>query len=206
MSAPGFRWCHSPPASIASLAYRIGLADSYLYCFMRFPYSSCIASSGRPQASSATCLALLVKLPSILIGIPMLYMAWEKYAARWVRRRELWAFAAIALAGPLAWYCHAYSISISHARYHFFGSGGITIESLDWYTGVFYRTVTTGLTPIVVGAMLVGIMVPPCVPSGKVFHWWLLANLMFMVVVGEGDRHPWYQLLMAPRPQQTPQA
>jgi hypothetical protein len=100
--------------------------------------------------SLATCLALLVKLPSILIGIPMLYMAWEKYGARWVRQRELWAFAAFALAGPLVWYTHAYSISISHAPYHFFGSGGITIESLDWYIGVFYRTVATGLTPIVV--------------------------------------------------------
>jgi 4-amino-4-deoxy-L-arabinose transferase-like glycosyltransferase len=148
--------------------------------------------------SLATCLALLVKLPSILIGIPMLYMAWEKYGARWVRQRELWAFAAFALAGPLVWYTHAYSISISHAPYHFFGSGGITIESLDWYIGVFYRTVATGLTPIVVVAMLVGIMVPLRVQFGKVFHWWLLANLMFMVVVGEGNRHPWYQLPMAP--------
>jgi hypothetical protein len=148
--------------------------------------------------SLATCLALLVKLPSILIGTPMLYMACEKYGARWVRQRELWAFAAFALAGPLVWYTHAYSISISHAPYHFFGSGGITIESLDWYMGVFYRTVATGLTPIVVVAMLVGIMVPPRVQFGKVFHWWLLANLMFMVVVGEGNRHPWYQLPMAP--------
>lgn len=158
----------------------------------------------RPQAtlfmalSLATCLALLVKLTSILIGIPMLYMAWEKYGAGCVRRRELWAFAAFTLAGPLAWYAHAYSISVSHAPYHFFGSGGITIESLDWYVGILHRTVTTGLTPLIVAAMLVGIIVQPRVQFGRVFHWWLLASMMFVVVVGQGNRHPWYQLPMAP--------
>jgi 4-amino-4-deoxy-L-arabinose transferase-like glycosyltransferase len=148
--------------------------------------------------SLATCLALLIKLPSILIGIPMLYMAWEKYGARCVLRRELWAFAACSLVGPLAWYIHAYSISLSHVPYHFFGSGGIAIESLDWYVGILYRTVTTGLTPLVVVAMLVGIFVPPRVPFGRVFHWWLLAIIVFTVAVGPGNRHPWYQLPMAP--------
>lgn len=175
----------------------LGLSLMALYLFAKWlerqPHTPLLIA-----VSLATCLALLVKLPSILIGVPMLYMAWERYGARWVWRRELWAFAAIALPGPLAWYAHAYSISISHAPYHFFGSGGITVESLNWYTGVFTRTVTTGLTPIVVGATLVGIMVPLRVQFGKVFHWWLLANLMFMVVVGEGNRHPWYQLPMTP--------
>jgi hypothetical protein len=50
--------------------------------------------------SLTTCLALLVTLPSILIGIPMLSMAWEKYGARCMLRRELWALAAFSLVGP----------------------------------------------------------------------------------------------------------
>jgi hypothetical protein len=80
--------------------------------------------------SLTTCLALLVKLPSILISIPMLYMAWKKSGAHCLLQRELWAFAAFSLVGPLAWYTHVYSISLAHVPYHFFGSGGIAIESL----------------------------------------------------------------------------
>jgi hypothetical protein len=81
--------------------------------------------------------------------------------------------------------------------YHFFGSGGIAIESLDWYVGILYWTVTTGLTPLVVVAMLVRIIVPLRVQFGQVFHWWLLAMIVFTVAVWQGNRHLWYQLPMA---------
>ncbi len=146
----------------------------------------------------ATSLAILMKLPAIIIGLPMLYMAWEKYGPRFVRRRELWIFAALSLFLPVAWYAHAYRMSLSHFPYHFFGSGGIKIEPLDWYIGILYQTVTSGLTPIVFAAMLAGIFLPPRARLGRLFHWWLAAMLLFVVVAGPGNRHPWYQLPFVP--------
>jgi 4-amino-4-deoxy-L-arabinose transferase-like glycosyltransferase len=80
--------------------------------------------------SLATSLAILVKPPAVLIGVPLLAMAWSKYGAREIIRREWLAFAALALIGPLAWYTHAYYISVTYAPYHFFGGGGIEIKEV----------------------------------------------------------------------------
>jgi hypothetical protein len=62
-------------------------------------------------------LAILVKLPAVIIGLPLLYMAWKKYGARCVVRRELWAFTALSLFLPLVWYVHAYYLSVRHFPY-----------------------------------------------------------------------------------------
>ena len=149
--------------------------------------------------SLATSLAILVKLPAILIGVPLLAMAWEKHGARGLCRRELVAFAALSLSGPLAWYTHAALISLAYPPYHFFGGGGIKIEDAGWYVEILRRTVTSSLTPIVSVAMLLGLFLPARTPYGWLFHWWLLALIVFVVLAGNGNyRHDWYQLPVVP--------
>jgi hypothetical protein len=149
-------------------------------------------------ACLTTSLAILVKLPAVIIGLPMLYMAWKKYGARLVVRRKLWAFAALSLLLPLAWYAHAYCLSVRYFPYHFFGAGGIQIKEPGWYLAILHWTVTESLTPIVFGAMLIGGMLSPQAMFGRVFHWWLVALLFFVFLAGEGNRHPWYQLPVVP--------
>ncbi len=149
--------------------------------------------------SVATSLAILVKLPAILIGVPLLAMALEKHGVRGLCRRELAAFAALSLSGPLAWYTHAYLISLTYPPYHFFGGGGVKIEDVGWYLEILRRTVTSSLTPIVSVAMLVGLFLPARTPYGWLFHWWLLALIVFVVLAGNGNyRHDWYQLPVVP--------
>lgn len=147
---------------------------------------------------AATSLAILVKLPAIIIGIPLLYLAWQEYGAKFVLRRELWIFAGLSLALPLAWYCHAYLVSISHYPHHMFGSGGIAIESFGWYLSVVHEVAASGLTPIVSAVMVIGIFLPLQAKFGRLFHWWLLAILLFLFVAGQGHRHPWYLLPIVP--------
>jgi len=149
-------------------------------------------------ASLCVSLAILVKLPAAIIGLPLCAMAWEKYGRHFVARRPLWAFAGISLSAPGAWYVHTYLVSRAHFPYHFFGEGGIAIESLDWYLGIVQRTVMSGLTPIIFAAMLVGILWPSPARGWHLFHWWLVAMLVFLVVAGPGNRHEWYQLPLVP--------
>ena len=40
--------------------------------------------------SMATSLAILIKAPAIIIGLPLGYMAWTAYGAQLFRRRALW--------------------------------------------------------------------------------------------------------------------
>jgi 4-amino-4-deoxy-L-arabinose transferase-like glycosyltransferase len=149
-------------------------------------------------ACAATTLAILIKLPSIIIGVPMLYMAWRQYSTKLVRKPKLWVFAVSSLLFPLAWYSHAYWLSLSHYPHHLFGSGGFETVSLDWYLNILQQAATSGLTPVASAALLLGIWLPPQTKFGHLFHWWLLAILLFMIVAGQGHRHPWYLLPVVP--------
>ena len=144
-------------------------------------------------------LAILVKLPAVLIGVPLLAMAWDKYGVRAIYRRELVALAALALSGPLAWYTHAYRISFTYPPYHVFGTGVLEIAEVGWYVEIVHRLATSSLTPLVAAAMLVGLFLPARTAYAWVFHWWLLALLVFIVLAGWGNHeHDWYQLPLVP--------
>jgi hypothetical protein len=149
-------------------------------------------------AWAATTLAILVKLPAIIIALPMLYTGWRKYGAMLVRKREMWAFAVCSLLFPLTWYSYAYWLSLSHFPHHMFGSGGLETVSLDWYINIIQQAATSGVTPLASAAMLLGICLPPQTKFDRLFHWWLLAILVFMIAAGQGHRHPWYLLPVVP--------
>ncbi|HEU4342514.1 MAG TPA: glycosyltransferase family 39 protein [Candidatus Binatia bacterium] len=149
-------------------------------------------------ASTATTLAILVKLPAIIIALPMLYIAWTKYGAMLLRKRDLWAFAVCSLLFPIGWYAHAYRVSLSHYPYHMFGSGGLETVSADWYVNIVQQALTWVATPLTAAAMLLGICLPPQAKFDRLFHWWLVAIVLFMIVAGQGHRHPWYLLPVVP--------
>jgi hypothetical protein len=149
-------------------------------------------------AVAATALAILLKLPAVIVGLPMAYMAWERFGRGLVLERSLWTFTGASLILPVAWYSHAYLISVRYPPYHLFGQGGIEIVSLAQYREIVERTLTSSLVPLVAAAMLVGLMLPSRAGFGWVFHWWLVAMCVFVVFAGHGNKHDWYQLPAVP--------
>ncbi|MBI4524573.1 MAG: glycosyltransferase family 39 protein [Deltaproteobacteria bacterium] len=151
-------------------------------------------------AASATALAILMKLPAIILGLPYLYVLWQRYGAGWMQKLHVWGFAAASLALPALWYSHAFLISLNHFPFHFFGEAGLGILSLEQYWDLLRRIATSSLSPIVFAAMVIGIFLLPSRGELRyVFHLWLLANLLFIVFAGKGNRrHEWYQLPVAP--------
>ena len=148
--------------------------------------------------SIATSLAILLKAPAIIIGLPLGYMAWTAYGAHLFRRRALWGFAAVALLPAAVWYTHAYGISRSYPPYHFFGASGIAIMDWAWYRDILNFMLHWFFTPVVLTTMVLGSLLPARAPLGYVFHWWGVAIILFMVIVGRGNAHPWYQLPLVP--------
>jgi len=169
-----------------------------LYVFARWLGRPIIPSKLFFAATGAVNLAILVKLPAILIGLPLIYMAWQEHGVKMVRRRELWIFAASSLMFPLLWYFHAHLISIAHSPHHMFGSGGIGLESLTGYENILRRAATSSMTPLLSAIMLVGIFLPFPAKYGRLFHWWLLAIFVFAIIAARGHRHTWYLLPMTP--------
>src|SRR5580765_5182602 len=62
-------------------------------------------------AAIATSVALLIKLPTALIGAPVLFLVWRKWRWNFLKRPALWLFAAITLLPSVAWYWHAHFIA-----------------------------------------------------------------------------------------------
>jgi 4-amino-4-deoxy-L-arabinose transferase-like glycosyltransferase len=149
-------------------------------------------------AAIAISLSILVKVTSIIIAAPLLFLAWKKWRWNFLERVDLWLFAGITVLPSVAWYWHAYEIAERFYPHHFFGEGGIRIENFSWYWGIARRTATLSLTPILPIMTLIGLFVAPRSKYSGFFYWWLAGMIPFIIVVGYGNRHPWYQLPLVP--------
>jgi 4-amino-4-deoxy-L-arabinose transferase-like glycosyltransferase len=187
----------------------LGLAIIGLYFFLRWLRDRKMAPFY--LAAIAISLSILIKVTSIVIGAPILYLAVAEGAdlgpaqlrdhreSRSHRQRlQLLVFAAIAVLPSAAWYWHAYQIAERFYPHHFFGAGGVRLESFSWYWAIVQQTATSSLTPILAILALIGLFVAPRGKFGCLFDWWLAAMVLFVVAVGYGNRHPWYQLPLVP--------
>ena len=149
-------------------------------------------------AAVATALALLIKLPGILIGAPMLFVACDKFGRRIYAQWKLWLFAFVTLLPCLLWYGHAAGIARMFYPHHFFGAGGVRIMNPSWYWQIMKGTFLFGLTPVLSLLAAVGLLMPNVRRRGAIWFWWLVATVIFILLVGYGNRHPWYQLPLVP--------
>jgi 4-amino-4-deoxy-L-arabinose transferase-like glycosyltransferase len=174
----------------------LSLALIGLYFFLRW------IDDERPMlfvaAAIAISLSLLIKLPTVVIGAPLLFLVWQKWRWNFLRRPMLWLFTVVTILPSVAWYWHAHQIAERFYPHHFFGEGGFRIESFSWYWNIVRLTATSILTPILAIMAIIGLFVAPRGKYAWLFHWWLAAMILFIIVVGYGNRHPWYQLPLVP--------
>jgi hypothetical protein len=208
--------CFMPDVPSLSLAL-IGL-----YFFMRW------IENRQPTAffasAIAVSLAILIKATSAIIGAPLLYLGVAAVCDRGRRKERrfpeppgrsgdrpslngdshrlplqmLALFGAIVLLPSVIWYWHAYQVAQKLYPFHFFGEGGIAIKNFGWYWKIARLTFTSSLTPLLSILALIGLLFVPREKFARVFHWWLFTMILFIVVVGYGNRHPWYQLPLVP--------
>src|SRR5438552_4955060 len=179
-----------------------------LYFFLRWVRDRKIAPFY--LAAITISLSILIKITSIVIAAPILYLLVAgigdpgQRQADLVRSRDrrsrlqLLLFIAIAVLPSLVWYWHARQIAERFYPYHFFGAGGVRLESFSWYWDIAQQTATSSLTPILAILALIGLFVAPRGRFGCFFDWWLAAMVLFVLAVGYGNRHPWYQLPLVP--------
>src|SRR5438105_592139 len=186
----------------------LSLAIVGLYFFLRWIEDR--ESVSFLLAAITISFSILIKVTSIVIAAPLLYLAVAgigdpgRLETKLMRSRDhrsglqLLLFAAIALLPSAAWYWHAYQVAEKFYPHHFFGAGGVQIESFSWYWNIARQTATSSLTPILSIMALIGLFVAPRSRDSRLFHWWLAAMILFFVVVGYGNRHRWYQLPLVP--------
>jgi 4-amino-4-deoxy-L-arabinose transferase-like glycosyltransferase len=151
------------------------------------------------SAAIAISLALLIKLPTAIIGAPLLFLVWRKWRWSFVKQPRLWLFAGITLIPSVAWYWHALQIAERFYPHHFFGEAGIRIGNFSQYWHIVRLTATSSLTPVLAIMAIIGLFVTRRGTYVWLFHWWLVAMVLFVVLIGRGNYlHPWYQLSLVP--------
>jgi len=206
-----FFYCFTPLNIFAGRSFMpdvpsLSFAIVGLYFFLRWLEHG--ESSSFFVAAIAISLSFLIKITSIVIVVPVAYVVVGRLcqprtlSGFTVKRptiyRAIALFAAIALLPSAIWYWHAYQIAEKFYPHHFFGAGGIRIESFLAYWQIARQTLTSSLTPILSLMALIGLLVVPRMKYSRFFHWWLVAMVLFVIVLGYGNRHLWYQLPLVP--------
>ncbi len=148
----------------------------------------------------AISLAILIKLPSAVIGAPLACLALERFGFRVLQRPSMWLFGILVLAPSVVWYLHAADVANRFYPHHFFGAGGVRLMPLGWYWKIAVRMITSDVTPVPLVLAAAGLLMASRYVAVRsfLFHWWLVAMVLFVVVVGYGNRHSWYQLPLIP--------
>lgn len=152
---------------------------------------------------SAGCIALasVMKPTNLYLGLPLAYLAWRAYGWRFLRRADLWVFAALVFAATAGWYWHAHQLWIEYGNTAgIWGQGFDKLGTLSlWLDPYLYRTMLLRLILLVatvVGFPLLVVAMWPRVANGQwLFHFWL-AGLAVSVMLSATSQlvHDYYQL------------
>ena len=151
-------------------------------------------------------LALLVKIPAAIIGLPIAYLAWYKYGWSFLRMTRLWIFGFIVTIPSILWYVHAFTLAKNNYPFIMFGEGRWV-----WYSGfeifldvaflkkVFVRLTAFLITPIGLIMSLAGAITTAWnKPNTYLFHWWAAGFFVFFIIGFPGQGHEYYQLQLLP--------
>jgi len=150
---------------------------------------------------SALCVSLagLIKPTALHIGLPLLFLAWTKFGKGMLFRKALWGYAAGVFLPVALWYYHAHTIRLD---------GGLSVDMSDkwgnwdlvltaefWNRIVFQSLAERHLTWAGFIAFAVGLFLKRESVKEKLFDAWLVAVVVYFMIVGMGNYvHEYYQL------------
>ena len=148
-------------------------------------------------------LAILLKITCLYLGLPLLFLAWQKEGAKCLLNRKVWCFALLVLTPVVIWYYHAHRTYVSTGLTFGiwdYGSGKWgnfqPLLTFKFYNDILFKSIAerhltyAGFIPFVIGLSL-----PRKRPSEYLFDWWLVAVIVYFGIVATGNQiHEYYQL------------
>jgi hypothetical protein len=218
--AAGFLVAVSPGAVFYGRAF---MPDSLMVCFSvgaLLGFHRYLTRDSRRAllaGSVSLALAVLVKLPAVIVAAPLAMMVWQARRSAAFNDRLLMAALVVPALLSISWYWHAYQLFLETGLT--FGVFGTTKtyppdiapgpwttafskwSSWDLLTGwTFYETMISRLwllhlTPPGLALSAIGILLWRRVPGRAIADGWCLAMLAFMLAAGFGQMgHDYYQL------------
>ncbi|HWJ02521.1 MAG TPA: glycosyltransferase family 39 protein, partial [Verrucomicrobiae bacterium] len=180
---------------------RTVMPDSAMLFFMCVSLFFCLrwyaSHTWRDLVLSAAgfALAVLAKLPGLLIAVPILILALQRFRQRLFITREFWLFAVIGLLPPLAYYWSAHIIAANQLVSSIVQSQiSLQLPGYDYLSKKLARLVTQ---PLIIVAGF-GIFARRAFAGNAMFWGWALVMLIYTVTVGARIQLEYYLLPLLP--------
>ncbi|OHC02830.1 MAG: hypothetical protein A3H23_06025 [Planctomycetes bacterium RIFCSPLOWO2_12_FULL_40_19] len=135
-------------------------------------------------------LAFLTKLPTVCLGLPLLYLCLKKYKYNFIVQWELWLFATVGLVPLVLWCMHSHYLGetpdgLAWNAYRI--SGFSTYMNPHFYYRIFYAEIFESCLIYIGGVFLVlGIIFTIKKNEFRFIHYWLLAIIISFLLGGSG--------------------
>jgi 4-amino-4-deoxy-L-arabinose transferase-like glycosyltransferase len=148
-------------------------------------------------------LACLLKIPTLYLGLPIFYLAWLKFGRKILTQWSLWVYALSVFICVGAWYYHAHQIFLQYG--HTFGIWGygtdkwgnwnMLITLKFWNKILFQHLAEKHITWPGFPVFLIGLLMKRQTKREKIFDLWLIAVVIYFIIVAKGNYvHDYYQL------------
>lgn len=165
---------------------------------MLYFFSEWIDKEGRWRFALMTLcatLAFLTKLPTICLGLPLLYLCLRKYKFNFIIQWKLWLFLFLSTIPVFLWCKHSYYLgTLNSLTWSTFKLSRISI----YFESYFYRRVFCveifQKELIYIGAvfLVLGIIITIKRKDLRFIQYWLLAIIIFFFIGAEGTAHHTY--------------
>ena len=150
-----------------------------------------------------TSLAILIKIPALYLGLPLAFLAIQKYRYKAFSNYKLWLLAFFVLLPVFLWYYHAHQLFLNNgATFGIWEFGTDKWGNFNlWIDPKFYEAIFVIVIPerllTYPGTILflIGLFIKRKYPQEKLFDFWLIAVIIYFFIVAEGNmQHEYYQL------------
>ncbi len=152
-------------------------------------------------ASIFISLAVLIKPPSLYLFLPLGYLAWRRYRFRLAVQPYLWMFFLI-IAVPFAlWYWHAHQLYLETGLTFGIWQSGDKWGSLDllltfdYWRVILWEHLARPLAFFGIPILITGLVLKRERKEERFLIFWMVAILVFVLIVGEGNYVHEYYLL-----------
>lgn len=149
--------------------------------------------------------AILLKAPSVVVGLPLLAVMIKADGPWFIRRASAWGYAAVALVPPILWYTHAARMGERTGRsFGVLGSDKwASVSALldgEWWWSVWIgKLAEDHLAIVAVPLVMAGAAICLRARQGVVLAAWAAAMLIHILVASTGHmHHDYYQLPLVP--------
>jgi 4-amino-4-deoxy-L-arabinose transferase-like glycosyltransferase len=148
-------------------------------------------------------LSILLKIPTLYIGLPIFFLAFQKYRWKVISNFSLWVYVLMILIPVILWYWHAHNLFLQTGLS--FGIWGFgedkwgnfkLLISPEFYNAVFFKSIAerhltwAGFVPFIAG-----LFIKKEGKHEKLYDYWLISVLIYFLIVAGGNKsHEYYQL------------